>query len=466
MALAIGASTAMVVLAVGTPASALQPVSGPGKGSSPAAAAGTAAAPAGPIAPNPTGMLDCNGHSTTQQSVKATLPCTDPHGPNGHRFYDNGNYIGHDEPTIQFISNRPGSGNNVTWNDTLSVDPKKLPTVTVPGFDTTHMFELSVAPWFSMALCDPNSYPQAPCVPRSNVNAPSPTSPGGGSAFMELQFYPPGFGPFISATSCSNTHWCGALTIDSLEATNNFTFINPSCTEPVNFAFLQTNGVPTGPPNPQQANSATFTPNSHTFMMNPGDKLQVHIFDKSLGHGQFALETQVKDLTTGQTGYMVASATNGFANTNLLTCQGTPFNFQPEYNSAAAGNIVPWAALQANINTEFEIGHFTPCTSLAIPVNNTTNGQNNCLGPYENTASSDVTNTSNAEGPTGDAPCFPAGDTHGGTSAPDLVTGCQDFNNSGDLDYDGTVPKHCAIVSIAQRVAPNGLGPPGALRFR
>ena len=29
-----------------------------------------------------------------------------------------------------------------------------------------------------------------------------------------------------------------------------------------------------------------------------------------------------------------------------------------------------------------------------------------------------------------------------------------------------TVPKHCAIVSIAQRVAPNGPGSPGALRFR
>jgi hypothetical protein len=29
-----------------------------------------------------------------------------------------------------------------------------------------------------------------------------------------------------------------------------------------------------------------------------------------------------------------------------------------------------------------------------------------------------------------------------------------------------TVPKHCAIVSIAQRVAPNGPGSPGALCFR
>ena len=60
---------------------------------------------------------------------------------------------------------------------------------------------VSPAPWFSMAQCDPNSYPQTPCTPESDANAPacinspscSPTAfPGGGSAFMEMQFYPPG----------------------------------------------------------------------------------------------------------------------------------------------------------------------------------------------------------------------------------------------------------------------------------
>jgi hypothetical protein len=30
-------------------------------------------------------------------------------------------------------------------------------------------------------------------------------------------------------------------------------------------------------------------------------------------------------------------------NTNPFTCAGTPFNFQPEYNTAQAANFVPWA---------------------------------------------------------------------------------------------------------------------------
>ena len=65
---------------------------------------------------------------------------------------------------------------------------------------------------------------------------------------LELQFYPPGYGPFIDPASCDTTHWCAALTIDSLESQFNFANLNPNCEEPVNFAFLQRNGVPAGPP--------------------------------------------------------------------------------------------------------------------------------------------------------------------------------------------------------------------------
>ena len=63
---------------------------------------------------------------------------------------------------------------------------------------------------------------------------------------MELQFYPPGYTPFIDNTSCSKTKWCAALTIDSLECTFGFATCNNNCIEPVNFAYLQTNGVPAG----------------------------------------------------------------------------------------------------------------------------------------------------------------------------------------------------------------------------
>jgi hypothetical protein len=114
---------------------------------------------------------------------------------------------------------------------------------------------------FALAMCDPNSLPNGPCIPDGDENAPFIA----GSAAMEPQFYPPGFPPFITQISCDLTHWCAALNIDSLEVTS--TGLNPNCTEPINFAFIQTDEVPTGPPGPATANSATLTPNAHTLLM-------------------------------------------------------------------------------------------------------------------------------------------------------------------------------------------------------
>ena len=245
--------------------------------------------------------------------------------------------------------------------------------------------------------------------------------------------------PIVTASSCDNSHWCAAMTIDSLECNVTGRHCNNNCIEPVNFGLIQTNGVPTGPPSPQLADLATFTPNANTLLMNPGDRIRVQIFDN---HTAGALETRVSDLSTGQSGFMIASAANGFMNTSIGNCKGTPFNFQPEYSSAAPGNIVPWAALEANILTQFEIGHFTPCTSLSgsgtFTVGTFTDQfATTCHGPYEDTASLD---SRNPEG--SDAPCYPAGDTHGGVAPPNEVTGCPGvigpFSPSSDLDYDGT----------------------------
>ena len=395
----------------------------------------------GGVAPNRYGEIDCNGLSLIQQPVRMTMPCADPVAYGGYRFTDNGRYIGHDEPSIRFISAQPGSGDNVTWTERLGSDPSSLPTVSHPGGDVTHWFELSVAPWFSMALCDPKSDPQIGCKPESDTNAPQSRGrfPGGGSAFLELQFYPPGMAPIVTASSCDNSHWCAAMTIDSLECNVTGRHCNNNCIEPVNFGLIQTNGVPTGPPSPQLADLATFTPNANTLLMNPGDRIRVQIFDN---HTAGALETRVSDLSTGKSGFMIASAANGFMNTSIGNCKGTPFNFQPEYSSAAPGNIVPWAALEANILTQFEIGHFTPCTSLSgsgtFTVGTFTDQfATTCHGPYEDTASLD---SGNPEG--SDAPCYPAGDTHGGVAPPNEVTGCPGvigpFSPSSDLDYDGT----------------------------
>src|SRR5215469_8592009 len=207
----------------------------------------------GIVRPRAVGELDCNGLSPIQRPVKSAIGCLDPRGSSawGGRFYENGHYIGHDEPSVRFLSSQPGSGNNFSMTETLPRDPGRRPSVSTPGKDRTHWFELSIAPWFSMTVCDPNSAPLLSCQPRSDANAPRGSFPGGGAAFVELQFYPPGFAPFADNTSCDNTHWCSALTIDSLECqgTGNRA-CSPNCVEPVNFAWVQTNGVPTGPPSP------------------------------------------------------------------------------------------------------------------------------------------------------------------------------------------------------------------------
>ena len=414
-------------------------------------------------APQPYGELDCNGLSPVQHPVRASMDCTDVRGSSSTataytwagRFYDNGRYIGHDEPDMTFLSDMPGTGDNVTWTETLGSDPSSAPTVATPGKDVSHWFELSVAPWFSMTMCDPDSYPQLPCTPESDANAPQCNAlgpagcpggayPGAGAAFMELQFYPPGFAPFSDSVSCDNSHWCAALTIDSLECTLGFASCNPNCIEPVNFAFIQTNGIPTGPPSPQLADLATFTPNAQTLLMNPGDTISVHMFDAPVpGGGGDAFEVVVDDLTTGQSGFMQASAANGFADTSVQDCSGTPFNFQPEYSTAAPGNIAPWTALATNISTEFEIGHFTPCTSVSGPApvhlsrTVTDTYWSVCSGPYEASAPG-------GDGPSqpevSDAFCYPAGYTHKTQdSAPDTMNGClDDLFQNGDLDFDGS----------------------------
>jgi hypothetical protein len=384
------------------------------------------------------GELDCNGFSTVQKELRANL-CTDISGAIkgawGGKFYDNGHYIGHDEPDTTFLSNARGSGGNVTWTETLGSDPSGTPGNSHPGSDLSKWFELSPAPWFSMALCDPNSFPGTACTPNSDSNAPTcagvncgPTTQGGGSAFMEMQLYPPGNPPFVDSESCDATHWCAALNIDSLTATPT-TNPNPKCVEPVNFAFIQKDGTPTGPPSPQSANLNTFVPNGNTLLMNPGDRISVHMSDAPASGGH-AFEVVINDLTTHQTGFMQASAANGFQTTSASTCAGNPFNFEPEYNTAGKNNIIPWAALATNISTEFETGHFEACTSVTGAI---------APNPF------DGNDTGGTFSQCNDAVCYAQGDTHpnydglGSSTAPVQVSHCQDnVAQNGDLDFDGS----------------------------
>ncbi len=443
----------------------------------------TAASQATAVArPNLVNQLDCNGYSSKYKSLdpQGRGRCTDPvnrhdEKVNGKwvsgRFEDNGHYIGHDEPSVKFISHAAGSGNTMTYVLKLPRDPKKQPTATG---SVTKYGELSIAPWFGLPMCDPNSYPQNPCKPDSDQNTGLGAPTDAGSAFMELQFYPPGFAPFQDSVSCTRTRWCSALTIDSLEGTFNFAFLNPACEEPVNFAYLQRNGVPAGPPSPQLADASTQTPNGQTLKMHSGDVLVVSISDPRSG-----FTTRVTDLTTHQSGVMVASAKNGFMNTNVNTCDGTPHTFHAEYATAAQQNQVPWAALEGGVLMQQEIGHFESCNSVRsnFPVSEFGGGftDNNvfqtCMGGSEGkkavgegpcNASTGVCKNASTEGKTGpvacpsnnagsglncefsDGACFRKGTrtvTINGVARKEHmpVAGCLDnlFQN-GDLDFDGT----------------------------
>jgi hypothetical protein len=336
-----------------------------------AAGAGTAsttaktatAAAAGAVAPNATNELDCNGWSHAYKTVRklAGNLCTDPisykNGKAG-RFIDNKWYVGHDEPSVKFISGQPGSGNTFGYAMKMSTDPTAAPTANGSVVDYG---QLSVAPWFGLPICDSKSYPQNQCTRDSDTNSGSISDPNAaGSAFMELQLYPPGFTPFIDGASCSTTQWCAALNIDSLECTFGQATCNNNCIEPVNFSYLQTNGVPTGPPSPQLTNASTFTPNSHTLKINPGDVIKVGITDPAAG-----LTATIYDQTTHQTGWITASAANGFMNTSIADCSGTPYNFHAEYSTAKIQNQVPWAALEGGVLMEQEIGHGEVCNSVS-----------------------------------------------------------------------------------------------------
>jgi len=329
--------------------------------------------------PNAVGGLDCNGFSPEQKTVRH-LWCTEIAANDENGFEDNGHYVGHDEPDIGFFSKKHGSGNSMSYRMILPVDPKKPAAASFSG--PTHEFQLTPAIWFGVTMCDTESYPEGTkvCHPDSDSNIQVPPRPDhAGAAFEELQFYPPGWAPQIS---CDQTHWCAALTIDSLQAQYGAlhgpgsppdAIANNNCAEPINFAYLTRSGRPIGPPGPDQQNDATFTPTGDVLMMNPGDTIQVDMRDTPSGYLTF-----VTDLTTHQAGLMTASVRNGFRHILWdpvgLTCNGAPYAFHTMYDTAAAPlrNGQPtawttWAAHTDNVAYDVETGHFENADAATDP---------------------------------------------------------------------------------------------------
>jgi hypothetical protein len=281
-------------------------------------------------------------------------------------------YVGHDEPSTVFYSNKPGSGNRNQYNVVIPHDPAP----DNPMAKSYH-FELNGAIWFGMALCDTQSYPEqvSTCKPDSDSNivdpAVSPNHPG--TAFMELQFYPPGWigwptwAVAAGAGTCDPRKWCAALNIFSLledpvaGTTQNDTCLAKVGIEPFNFAFVTRNGVSQAPANPIDSTLTTFTPDpAKTLFMNAGDRVRVTTHDTPQG-----VKVVLSDRTTGQSGSMTASAANGYAQIKYdptgTSCQAIPYNFHPMYSTSSPQTRVIWAAHTYNVAFSDEIGHFEDC---------------------------------------------------------------------------------------------------------
>ncbi len=358
-------------------------------------------------------------------------------------------YVGHDEPSTIFYSNRPGAGNRMQYSLRLPRDPSPAHPNT-PG--KSYQFELNGTFWLGMALCDTQSYPEqvSTCAPDSDTNivdpASSPAHPG--TAFLELQFYPPGWIPWptwqvaAGASGCDPARWCAAMTIDSLSedpvagTTQNATCAAKTGLEYLNFAFVTKDGRTGAPANPVQSSTATFTPvPAKDLFMNSGDRLAVSLRDTP--HGVQAL---IRDQSTGRTGSMTASAANGFGQVKYdpagTSCVNIPYDFHPMYSTSSEQTRVIWAAHTYNTAFSEEIGHFQTCTGPA-PVPATAFGLDPSGNPTTCPAADTENSGSKASPPDGDDNfCFP-----GSQALVFHVSGCTDTNTGFDgLDYQPVWP--------------------------
>jgi hypothetical protein len=339
------------------------------------------AKPAAPAAFSPTTALAgyneplCESHSAL---------CADAYDNPGDE------YVGHDEPSLEFKSGEPGSGNDMTYELRLPNEPPTKPKN--DGSGGTWNFELRPTFWFGLTLCDSESAPEftKTCTPNSDANDlvnPNPAAPDyigrhPGNAFMELQFYGPGYVPQFEGFGCAATRYCAAMTIDSFNqdqntgqfntaACNNYILGGP---EPINWAYITKSGVSQAPADPlftgtfANPNFAAVNPDfNRDLMMKPGDRIRIHLHDTPAG-----FRADLTDLTTNQSGSMTASVANGFAHVlytpNASRCQSAPYAFHPEYSTAnPRGNT--WSAHTYNVSFSDEIGHFEHCTQLDVNFN-------------------------------------------------------------------------------------------------
>jgi Divergent InlB B-repeat domain len=151
------------------------------------------------------------GHSGAPPGAAYALQALGAAGPNGswqNRFCNGlwpntwsgaslyvGDCYGHDEPGLQFYSDLPGSGGNVTWNVTLPTD----------AGPTANQSDLYVAIWFGLTLTAPFAWMH--------------------ECFLELQFYPDASyyaGTSVVPTWNQNDNWVGAAVAWQINVTTGY----------------------------------------------------------------------------------------------------------------------------------------------------------------------------------------------------------------------------------------------------
>jgi hypothetical protein len=322
---------------------------------------------------------DSYGESLCQERP---FMCLDPY----HSIGANGSYTGHDEPTVQFYSHRPGTGGKdllyyVKLPNNAPMKPKQN------GTGGTWDFQRRATFWLSITMCDTESSPNftKTCTPNSDTNAQfrstNPASPhyigkSPGNAFMELQFYEPGWVPQFDGFGCTATKWCANLTIDSLsDQDNTGVSQNTDCLnnhflvgeEPINWAYITKSGKSLAPANPLSLSDdptlkGLVVDPQKVLLFNPGDTLRVHMHDTPAGY-----RIDITDLTTGHSGSMTASKANGFGQVlfqpKAKQCHVRPYAFHPMYNSAVKRGST-WGAHTTNVGASDEIGHFEYCDAI------------------------------------------------------------------------------------------------------
>jgi hypothetical protein len=219
---------------------------------------------------------------------------------------------GHDEPNINFYSDLPGSGGNVTWNVTLPTDRNA----------TANQSSLYVAIWFGMTLNDPFAWMD--------------------QCFLELQFYPDQTwtnGPGLTNPALTvNGAWIGQAVAWQIEA---YTGFEDPC-------YLQ----------PLYLHNAGYGAGNGTYLnMTQGDRITVTMTGWT--GSPYGENISVFDQTQ-----------HAWSNLTMFnSAQNYPID--PSYSTSTTENALQWTpGGEAPVSFAFETGH----ASTTYPGNNSFGG--------------------------------------------------------------------------------------------